>query len=128
MSKEYVIAGTDCIGRPSVLCGLEPITRAKCDKYGNVKMIPTGQERAIAMPAEAIDTSLYERPLFFQDKELAQETLTKFQAGGVSFDNLRHIHIFSASICACGSVKIDPSGTDPEPYICKKCQQKRKRG
>ena len=127
MSKEYVIAGTDRIGRPAVLTGLEQIKRAKCDAAGNIKMMPTGKERALAIPAEAIDTSLFDRPLFFQDKEAAQVMLDKLQAADVDFDNLRHIHIFSASICACGSVKIDPTGTDHDPYKCKKCQRKEKK-
>lgn len=110
MAKDFIIAGTDSVGRPAVLCGLDHT--------------PRGEDFAVSLPADAINTSIYDRPLFFASEKLAKDYLAKFQKAGVNFEALQSPHIFPISRCACGFLKVDPAGTDPEPYKCKKCQRK----
>lgn len=124
MAKDYIIAGTDSIGRPAVRITLEPVERFQLNSKGEAERQPARIYRAVSLPADAIDTSIYDRPLFFTSKQAAEDYLAKINTADIDWSALQSIHIFPISRCACGSLKVDPAGTDPEPYKCKKCQRK----
>lgn len=127
MAKNYIIAGTDSIGRPAVLATLEPVERFQLNSKGKAERQPTRSFRVVSLPADAINTSIYDRPLFFASKQAAEDYLAKINTADIDWSALQNIHIFPISRCACGFLKVDPAGTDPEPYKCKKCERKEKK-